>query len=548
MVLILVLVVIAALSLAAITFSEWMLTERQAATVSGRQVEVRALAESGVEAVRQFLSMDPQSAIDAGGWYDNPGVFCGVLVNDDDDARRRGRFTVLAPATESGEFIGTRYGLEDESAKLNLNTLLSLEKANSEAATSLLMGLPGMTEDVAAAILDWLDEDDEPRDYGAEIEYYSALDPPYSPRNGPLAALDELLMVRGVTPELLFGVDANRNGYADDTEPDPSMVVGVDASLGAMDCGWSGYLTLFSLEANLQPDGQPKIDVNQDDLQTLHDELEQVLEPEWIQYILAYRLQEQSESSGQQNAGGDSPQPDPNTGPNGPDNPSPPNNENRNPQGGDSDSNQDQDSNSNQSPQSGSGELDLTQSAKVKLKSVLDLIDAKIRVKFQGREEAVEVECPFQSDQAADYLSQLMDVLATDTASAIPGRLNINEAPAELVAAIPGMPTEAVDAILSRRQAAVDSDGSDLRHPTWLLTEGIVELEQMKELLPFVTGGGSVYRAQVVGFFDQDGPAARIEAVFDATQRPARIVSWRELSLLGRGFPLESLGAEMSSE
>ena len=37
------------------------------------------------------------------------------------------------------------------------------------------MGLPGMTEDVADAILDWLDTDDEPRELGAEIEYYSGL-------------------------------------------------------------------------------------------------------------------------------------------------------------------------------------------------------------------------------------------------------------------------------------------------------------------------------------------------------------------------------------
>ncbi len=38
------------------------------------------------------------------------------------------------------------------------------------------------------------------------------LDPPYAPRNGPMETIEELLLVRGVTPELLFGVDANHNG------------------------------------------------------------------------------------------------------------------------------------------------------------------------------------------------------------------------------------------------------------------------------------------------------------------------------------------------
>ena len=36
--------------------------------------------------------------------------------------------------------------------------------------------------------------------------------PPYAPRNGPLGSIEELLLVRGVTPALLFGADLNRNG------------------------------------------------------------------------------------------------------------------------------------------------------------------------------------------------------------------------------------------------------------------------------------------------------------------------------------------------
>lgn len=541
MVLILVLVVIAALSLAALTFSEWMLTERQASNVAGRQARARALAESGMEAVLQVLSLDPQSAADAGGWYDNPDLFCGVLVTDADLARDRGRFTVVSPLVDLGMYTGVRYGLENESAKLNLNTLLLLEKTSADAPKNLLMGLPGMTEEIADAILDWLDEDDEPRTSGAEAEYYSTLDPPYAPANGVLTSLDELLMVRGVTPELLFGVDTNRNGYADDTEPDPSMLASADASLEPMDCGWSAYLTLYSLEANLQPDGQPKINVNQDDLQALSEQLEEVLEPDWAKYIIAYRLQEQA--SAQQSATGQQNQEQ--TPADGEQNPE----EQEEQSGSGRTPAQGNDQPSNGQVQTGSlssGELDLSQSPKTKLASLLDLIDGKIRIKFQGQQQAVEVESPFRSDAAGEYLPTLMDVLSTDDSALLPGRINVNEAPPSLLEAIPGMPAEAVDSIVTRRQSAADDPETDFRHATWLLTEGIVDLEQMKQLLPLVTGGGNVYRAQVVGFFDQDGPAARIEAVFNATQSPARIVSWRELTHLGRGYPLEVLGADVA--
>ena len=38
----------------------------------------------------------------------------------------------------------------------------------------------------------------------------------------------------------------------------------------------------------------------------------------------------------------------------------------------------------------------------------------------------------------------------------------------------------------------------------------------------------------------------RVEAVFDASQQPAQVLFWRDISHLGRGYPRESLGIEAS--
>ena len=86
------------------------------------------------------------------------------------------------------------------------------------AGRDLLMALPGMTYEIADAMLDWIDEDDEIREYGAEVDYYSSLDPPYAPKNGPLESVEELLLVRDVTAQLFFGSDANRNGNIEQKE------------------------------------------------------------------------------------------------------------------------------------------------------------------------------------------------------------------------------------------------------------------------------------------------------------------------------------------
>jgi hypothetical protein len=62
--------------------------------------------------------------------------------------------------------------------------------------------------------------------------------------------------------------------------------------------------------------------------------------------------------------------------------------------------------------------------------------------------------------------------------------------------------------------------------------------------MPYLTTGGDVYRAQVVGYFDDSGLSARAEVVVDGTTSPPRQVYWKDLRLLGRGYSLESLGAE----
>ncbi|NQU26578.1 MAG: general secretion pathway protein GspK, partial [Candidatus Nealsonbacteria bacterium] len=227
-VLLVVLVVVAMLSLACATFSELMRVEHAAARISISQAQARALADSGIEMARVFMLKDDLQQEELGGWYDNPDVFRGVPVIDDENPRRRGRVAMVAPLVEDGAYQGIRFGLEDESTRLNLNVLMMLDEKVEGAGREILMGLPGMTEDIADAILDWLDEDDEPREFGAEKEEYASLDTPYVPKNGPLETVEELLLVRDVTPWLMFRSDANRNGYQAPDEPDAENLEDVD--------------------------------------------------------------------------------------------------------------------------------------------------------------------------------------------------------------------------------------------------------------------------------------------------------------------------------
>jgi general secretion pathway protein K len=55
------------------------------------------------------------------------------------------------------------------------------------------------------AIKDWIDVNDATEDHGAESGYYLSLAPPYEPRNGPVQYPEELLLIKGMTPELFYG-------------------------------------------------------------------------------------------------------------------------------------------------------------------------------------------------------------------------------------------------------------------------------------------------------------------------------------------------------
>src|SRR5437773_3060945 len=148
LVLLLVLVVIAMLSLRAYSFTNLMLAHHEAALAGGRQAQSRSLVDSGVTATQLFLAEPEADRLEAGGIYDNAERFRGIVVMQDDDPLQRGCFSVISPGIDSdGSLSGTRYGLEDESTRLNLNVLLILDKQLPGAGRTLLMALPEMTED-----------------------------------------------------------------------------------------------------------------------------------------------------------------------------------------------------------------------------------------------------------------------------------------------------------------------------------------------------------------------------------------------------------------
>ena len=104
---------------------------------------------------------------------------------------------------QGGVIVG---GVEDLEGRLNLNDLIGKNgktDTNTLAALKRLLEVLQINPDIADAIADWTDADDNiTSPGGAESGYYASLDPPYAPANGPFYSTSTLRLVKGVTPEV----------------------------------------------------------------------------------------------------------------------------------------------------------------------------------------------------------------------------------------------------------------------------------------------------------------------------------------------------------
>jgi general secretion pathway protein K len=116
------------------------------------------------------------------------------------------------------------YTITDEDGKLNINT------ATQGQLKSLFLESGVAAEDVDTivdSILDWIDANDLHRLNGAEEDYYQSLDPPYSCKDGRFETIEELLLVKGMTPEIFYGSGAVPNAPVETEQDEEATFSGV---------------------------------------------------------------------------------------------------------------------------------------------------------------------------------------------------------------------------------------------------------------------------------------------------------------------------------
>jgi len=245
--------------------------------------EARMLAEAGIYRLMAELVTDKtETTYDSldETWSQNAEAFGNVMLGN-------GTYS-LNRSTPDGE-NSIEYGAVDECSKININT----------ANRDMLMRLPNAEEEVIDAIIDWRDDNDTPATYGAESEYYESLSEPYQAKNAFYDSVEELLLVKGMTLDLLYGEDTNTNGLLDANENDGNKTPPLDNSDGELERGWHPYITAYSYEKNVSGEGESRVNINSAKKDELKQTFNKEITDKEIDAIISVRDEEKFASIGE---------------------------------------------------------------------------------------------------------------------------------------------------------------------------------------------------------------------------------------------------------
>lgn len=188
-----VLIAVTVLSILAGALAIFMKVESQLTQYSNDSEKLLWIGRAGVERARWILAQEPGSPtslkqIWAGGPGDGPetnGPLAGISLAD--------------------------FPVGDGAVSLKITELESKINVNRADAPLLTQALTAMDVDASAisevsdSIQDWIDADDNVRPAGAESDYYQGLNPAYYAKNAPMDDIEELQLVKGVTPLMFKG-------------------------------------------------------------------------------------------------------------------------------------------------------------------------------------------------------------------------------------------------------------------------------------------------------------------------------------------------------
>lgn len=189
--LIIVLWALTILMVTVLSFSYMTRTETYSALAFSKGIEKNFLAEAGIE--RGIMEI----------FYRKANLNKNIIAEAESEIwKTDGKPYKIQ--TDNGYYL---VRITDESGKVDINTTPEVILRN--LLSNLGLGLDEVNI-IVDSMMDWKDPDDLHRLHGAENDYYLSLPNPYKARNAKFETLEELILVKGLTPEILYGNEEKR--------------------------------------------------------------------------------------------------------------------------------------------------------------------------------------------------------------------------------------------------------------------------------------------------------------------------------------------------
>ncbi len=513
-------IVILFLTFQAYTFTELMLVENIASVANEKSRIATSLSDSGIVYATSRVTTHGRDDSVLAATNEWSGRLSSSKRFGDGD------FDILGFNAVTQQW---RWGVVDETSKLNLNEL-PLDSEHALEARRMLLCMPMITPRLADAILDWLDADDEPRPLGAEAAYYSSLQKGATARNRPLDHLSDLLGVRGMSEEILFGSDRESVWVKNPSEQAEGWKIQRQISrenISLEEIGLEHFLTVYGGASFVTDQGDERIVINNPDLVALFDSVETKFGEEVATYVVAYRLYgpqdksdlpadnflidevESARRRGERQAG------------------------------------LSLDDDGTEEEERTRGILKIKSSGDFKVRSIYDLIGVPVKLPKEYNFEELNSPWKNSGKNYPRLVPVLQSVFSFYDATPINVKVNVNLSPVNVLNAIPGIEDGLADHIVKMRSKLMVTTNLDdpkarvsYSSIDWLRAEGVLTMEQLRTYAPYMTVKGNAFRFLSRGRLMSTGEVFCQQVVIDTRQFPPQICYCRPTATQASGLAM----------
>ena len=135
----------------------------------------------------------------------------------------------------------------------------------------------------------------------------------------------------------------------------------------------------------------------------------------------------------------------------------------------------------------------------------------------------------------------MLDDVTVELSPISEGRIDVTEAPVEVLAGIPGLDLLLAQRIVQHRSGSTKPSGTTQEQDTIAWLVDVVDLAKLKELEPYLTCRSDVYSVQAIGYRDNQSAVYRTTATIDSRRNPTQFRNQKVWHPWDRGFSIEQL-------